>query len=169
MMRASHSRRKTKVIDGRLYFYCTGELHQKGKWLPANKFYKQWNKEKHKYYYRSICKSCIVARHSRYKKSTPSGYTQHGFVPIADIRPWLDEIIIRCEGYRPAARAIGCHISSIYVWLGKTKGKHRYMQRNSAARILRTLQELRAGFKSESRLKPGPKRKGATLPGEKQA
>lgn len=91
-----------------------------------------------KFYKRRICSVC----HHRNQIRTR--------IPLTEIRPYLNEIIIRCGGINPAAKLLNTQTTVIRRWMGKSlrydNGKvfrDKRMTRESAARILSTLRQLR--------------------------
>lgn len=69
-----------------------------------------------------------------------------GRLPMSQIKPYLERVIIICGGYNVAARTIGVSNPTIYKWMGRYSGyKFRFMYKTSAERILTTLAGLEDG------------------------
>lgn len=83
-----------------------------------------------------------------------------------DIRPFLEEIVNRTGSQRKAAAELGIGRTQLRIWIGasphyRSDGSSymsRYIHRDSAAHILRTLRRLRSdGTFYDHRGKPGSK------------
>jgi hypothetical protein len=113
-----------KVIEDQTHKLCKGVLHREGKWVPVHNFYMD------RIWLRSWCKDC-EREHTR-----PGG---EPYVLRADYMFAITELINRLGKYEAARR---CDIKWGSFWR-IVNGKHKYMQRSVARRIIRALAEVR--------------------------
>jgi hypothetical protein len=72
-------------------------------------------------------------------------------IPLGEVKPYLEEIVLRSGSQRKAARELGVARTQLRIWLqeqrryrnGKKYTYAQFVTRESAALILRTLRRLR--------------------------
>lgn len=125
---------------------CFCDRHS-GMWLPEDSFgftrYLVRSTGERKPIKLARCKESYML--DRRKRRDPCKVNA-GRLPISQIRPYIERIIVICGGYNAAARTIGVSQPTIYKWMGRYSGyKFRYIYKTSAEKILVTLVGLQDG------------------------
>jgi hypothetical protein len=142
------------------FLQCHGETHKRPVWLAAQQF--PINIARGGYYLRPKCRRCHnhEIQEARSKKNPNSkGLVQHGLIPLSAVQVQMHELVKRCGGYHPAARALNATCVQTLRWCGRTAKAPKYIQRTSAARIFSTLDKVRKGEIVERPKKRGTKPK----------
>lgn len=133
-------RRPRQVRHGIDCLQCHCDIHE-GKWLPEEAF--GWYRAGERRYRRTLCREGYALYHA--KRRFPDKEL-HGWIPASYVRRWVLELVHHCGGYNAAARYLGVRGPSVLRWAGRTKhGKLKWVQRQTAARILQAVYEVRHG------------------------
>jgi hypothetical protein len=142
---------ETRIIDGIEYRECLSPHHIGERWLPFHKFYlRQSGGRKGRPY--PNCKACHNFVRSGRQPNT-------GYVHVSQVR-WIIRELENRLGRIEAIRRTGIGVQTWYNWV--VYGKYTKMRRSTAAKLVITLNEVRANNEVRHRdsIKRGATRRG---------